>query len=233
MESNIKSSFIPKSAPQIGTSIPRALGTNGFTDLVMLISTVLFVASIALAIAVFLYVSFLQTSLASKENQLKRAQDAFEPTLIAELTRLDDRMKAGEDLLEKHTATSIIFAVLEQLTLETISFRNFAFDATAEEPTIKMAGIARSVNSIALQADVFGKHTAVVSPIFSNIGRETGGVRFDFNAKINPSAIRYSNLVLSALQQQSGTGQIPTQGTTTEQENSIPLFNPPASGGQN
>jgi hypothetical protein len=49
----------------------------------------------SLAGAVFIYKQYLQTANNSKKEQLQRAKDAFDPTLIQQLTRLDDRMHAG------------------------------------------------------------------------------------------------------------------------------------------
>lgn len=221
MESNIKSSFIPKDTVQMGTTRPSYGGRSGLSDLGVLFAIVLVVASAGLGIGTFLYKQYLGSSLESKRQALERAQAAFEPTLIAELTRLDDRMKAGELLLQKHTAPSILFALLEQLTLENISFQNFDFDGSQTDALkMTMQGVAQSVNSIALQADLFGKHTAIVSPLFSNIGREPDGVHFDLTATINPSALRYTNLISS----------IGAQGNTFDQpadnDSQVPLFAP-------
>jgi len=232
MESNIKASFIPKDTAQTSFRGPSSVSRSGLADIVMLLAIVLLVASVALAIGVFLYIQFLQSSLSSKRDQLERAQAAFEPALIAELTRLDDRMKAAETLLQKHTAPSILFTLLEQLTLETVSFSDFSYDATQQDAiTITMHGVAQSVNSIALQADLFGKHNAIVSPLFSNIGRDQDGVHFDLNATINPSALRYANL-LAAVSSTAGA-QLPGNGVDTQNtvtpspdDSEVPIFAP-------
>src|SRR3989338_1631074 len=63
---------------------------------------------------------------------------------------------------------------------------------------VKMEGIARSVNSIALQADFFSKVGIITSPIFSNIDRQSDGVHFSFTATVHPSAIRYAQLAAAA-----------------------------------
>ena len=55
-----------------------------------------------------------------------------------------------------------------------------------------MQGVAQSVNSIALQADLLSKSGVLSNPIFSNINRQVGGVRFDFSADVNDQALRYS-----------------------------------------
>jgi len=196
MESGIKSSFIPSDA-SVPTST-RGVTTTSLSDLLILLGIVFLVASIALAAGVFLYLQYLQTSSASKREQLERARAAFEPALIQELTRLDDRMQAADVILRGHIAPSIFFHLLEQLTLQTVSYQTLEFSAADDQSMqVSFTGSAVSVNSIALQADYIGKSGIITSPIFSNIGREPAGVRFSLQAKINPHALRYANIASS------------------------------------
>lgn len=192
METGIKSSFIPQAPIAAGRSERRSRGV----DLLFLFALVVFVASATLAVGVFLYDQYLTTSANSKRDQLERAKNAFEPSLIQELTRLDDRMRAADDILSKHTAPSSIFKLLEQLTLQTVAFSSFEYVQTPDVSTITMQGVAQSVNSIAYQADLLSKSGVVVNPIFSNINRQLNGVRFDFSADVPFDALRYKSLVI-------------------------------------
>ena len=239
MESQIKSSFIPPdagAAPQT----PRAPKKSGGVDLAVLAGVILLVASFAVAVGVFLYVQYLESSLGSKQEQLERARAAFEPSLIEELTRLDDRLTLAGDLLYEHTAPSELFRVLEELTLETVAFQNMDFAVeSSSRITMTLSGEAASVNSIALQADLFGKHTAISSPIFSNINRaEDGVVQFDVSALVNPNAIKYVNVFrarnTSGSQPGVNVAPPPSPGTEPEapaaeeggEESAIPVFVP-------
>ncbi|QQG38216.1 MAG: hypothetical protein HYS26_01525 [Candidatus Kaiserbacteria bacterium] len=190
-------SFIPREAPTVG-QVHRAQG-NALSDLTALVSLVLFVASLALAGGVFLYDQYLQSSSASKIDQLERAKAAFEPTLIEELTRLDDRMRAAGEVLQQHISPSAFFQMLEASTISTVAFTSLDFQVVDNgRMTVDMDGVAASVNSIALQADVFSKGGMVTNPIFSNIDRESDGVHFDLSAFLNPVAINYAQLVSGA-----------------------------------
>lgn len=239
MESQIKSSFIPPDTGAVPQ--PRRSKKSGGVDLALLAGVILLVASLAIAVGVFLYVQYLENSLASKQEQLERARAAFEPSLIEELTRLDNRLTLAGDLLYNHTAPSELFRVLEELTLETVSFRDMQF--MVESPSrmsLTLSGDAASVNSIALQADLFGKHTAISSPIFSNINRAQNGiVQFDVSALINPNAIKYVNVFRArstgGLEQQTTSTPPPAPGqtgestapeTAEEEESAIPVFVP-------
>lgn len=190
--------FIPHDTATPAPAVRRS-SSGGLGSLILLCSIVLVVASVALGIGVFLYAQLLHAEGASKVDQLKRAEAAFQPALVQQLTRLDDRMHAGAAILGQHRAPTAFFAALSQATLQTVSFQTLALEATeAEHITIKMQGVARSVNSIALQADLFSKNGVIMNPIFSNIARQLDGVHFDLTAIVNPVAINYASLARSA-----------------------------------
>lgn len=197
METGIKSSFIPQDA-----TVPRAVrapGRTGLADLLILISIVFLVASLALAAGVFLYLQYLDTSRTAKLGQLEVARQQFEPSLIQTLTRLDDRMHVASAVLKEHIAPTIFFQLLGQLTLQTVAFSNLTFQGgDAQNMTIAMDGVARSVNSIALQADNLSKSGVITNPLFSNIDRRVDGVHFNLTAVINPTSLNYSQIFLSA-----------------------------------
>lgn len=210
MEIGSKSSFIPKDAATPVARRPQSRTT--FSDLLVLISVVLLIASIALAAGVFLYLQYLQTASASKLEQLRRAKEAFDPALIQDLTRLDDRINAADTILSQHTAPSIVFHLLEQLTLQTVSFKSFKYEAAdAQSIKIEMDGIAQSVNSIALQADYLSKSGAIVSPIFSNIDRKADGVHFSLSATLNPQPLKYAQYVQGTMPTPEAPQTLPTE----------------------
>ncbi len=202
---------------------------------------VLFVASATLAVGVFLYVQFLTSSNASKLEQLNRARQAFEPALIQELTRLDDRMRAADKVLSGHVAPSALFNLLEQLTLQTVAYSSFEFSTSEKIMTLSMQGLAQSVNSIALQADLLSRSGMIVNPIFSDINRQIGGVRFNFTADVRSEALNYRMLVGAPNPETQPTPPPPPTspfGTTPEDPNGIPdeslqQQQPPPQGTQN
>jgi hypothetical protein len=193
MESPAQTSFIPHDA---GTPVSMRRESGGLSELFLLVSILLLIVSGALGAGVFLYTQYLQTSAKSKLDQLNRAEAAFDPSLVQQLTRLDSRMRDAQSILSSHLAPSQFFSMLESSTIQDISFSTLTYDAS--DPThieLKMSGIAGSVNSIALQAQLFSQGGIITSPIFSNIDREQDGVHFDFSALVNPAAISYESLV--------------------------------------
>ncbi|MBI5470043.1 hypothetical protein HY968_01850 [Candidatus Kaiserbacteria bacterium] len=199
MESGIQSSFIPQDAAEALVKSARPYRSGGLPEFLLLVAIVLLVASAALAAGVFLYKQYLETASKSKLAQLERAKSAFEPALIQQLTRLDDRMHAGEAILGSHLAPSVYFDALQQATLATISFSNLTLDAgDGQHVSVHMSGVAQSVNSIALQAQILAKNGVITSPIFSGIDREKDGVHFNLSALVNPTAINYVGQVAGA-----------------------------------
>lgn len=195
MDSPNQSSFIPQDAASL-SGPTRMRQQGGLSDLILLLTIVIFVASIALAGSVFLYEEYLRTSAANKVDQLQRAKDAFEPSLIHTLTRLDDRMHVADQLLAEHTAPTAFFQILQQASLTTIQFKTLDYDSDdPQRITIKMTGVAQSVNSIALQADLFSKNGTITNPIFSDINRQQDGVHFNLTALVNPASMNFVRLV--------------------------------------
>jgi hypothetical protein len=210
MDSPVQPSFIPHDAG-VATGAPRS--SSGLRELLLLLSIVLLVVSAALGAGVFLYTQYLQSAEQSKLAQLNRAEAAFDPSLIQQITRLDTRMHAASALLSAHLAPTQLFAMLEQTTAQDISFNSFSYDSTnPQQITIKMAGVAGSVNSVALQAQLFSQSGMLTSPIFSGIDSEQDGVHFDFTAFVNPTDLSYETLITGAppttpLPQSQATGQ--------------------------
>jgi hypothetical protein len=172
---------------------------GGF-DIIALLGTIVLISSIALSIAVYLYTQLTQQQISAKAGDLQRNQKQFQTELITEIARTDARINSAREVLEGHIAPSALFQVLEQLTLDTISFSTMQFDARdPNKITVLMKGKARSINSIALQADVFSKHGAVTNPLFSNISRSADGVAFDLTADVNPKSLSWIALTGGAI----------------------------------
>ena len=185
--------------PHDTVAVARPQSRAGLNDLFLLSGVVLLVASGALAVAVFLYSQFLSSEVASKVTQLQRAEAAFEPSLIQQLTRLDDRMHAADFVLRTHIAPTQFFKALNAATLQTVAFQSLDFDGNdAQHMVLKMQGIAQSVNSIALQADIFSKNGVITNPIFANIARQADGVHFDLTASVNAAAVGFVGLLSGA-----------------------------------
>ncbi len=206
MEVGVPNSFIPHDAT---TPTVSSHTGAGLMDLVTLIAVVLFVASGALAVGSFLYLQFVNNQSVQDQNEIKAAQAAFDPSLIQQLTRLDQRMNSAETLLSAHIAPSAFFTALNKMTLSSISFQSLSFSASDPKGiALQMSGIARDINAVALQADLFGKSGVITDAIFSGINQQVDGVHFSVAGYVNPASINYAAMVTG--QSSAGVNQLPT-----------------------
>ena len=225
MDIGVPTSFIPHDATT--PTEPRHGGGGGLIDLITLVTIVLFVASGVLAIGSYLYLQYLNNQSVQDQNEIKAAQAAFDPALILQLTRLNQRMNSADSLLAAHIAPSQFFAALNRMTLSTVSFQSLAFNAQdAKGMTLQMSGIARDVNSVALQADLFGKSGIINDAIFSGIDQQADGVHFSVTGYVNPSSISYMTLVTG--QAAAGVNQLPMSSSTSAAQPSAPAQSAPS-----
>ena len=191
MDPKVTTSFIPKKPLQ-----PQALVQSRAVGALMLVSIALLVLSILAAGGMFLYQGYLGKAIAAQGAALDRAEAAFEPKLIRDLSRLNSRIKESKQLLAGHVAISPFFELLEKTTLENVSFQSFDFSVQGGKAIVSMKGQARSFADIALQSDTFGKTQQIRDSIFSNLNLDqTGNVVFSLIATIDPSLTLYKNNV--------------------------------------
>jgi hypothetical protein len=206
MESPINSSFIPTKI-SLGERPREEYGSDAF-DVMVLLGVIALVVAGTMAAGVFLYKQFLANDLAAKKEQLNKAKKAFQPDLVRDLTRLDERISIAEGVLQSHIAPSAFFDVLSQITLKTIEYKGLEYEFTGTDSLhVVMNGRAASVNGIAYQARVMSTHPAIKNPIFS-IGNITkDGVEFTVELDINPEAVNFASLISAAAVNNQDTEQ--------------------------
>src|SRR3989344_2394097 len=194
MEPAGQPSFIPHDAGE--SKAARRSSEGGLWDLLLMLGIVALAVSCALAAGVFLYQQYLKTSINRSLDRLREAREQFDPSLVNQLTRLDNRMQSADDLLATHLAPSAFFSVLDQITAQTVPYQGLEMEVNdPRRITLKMSGVARSVNSIAFQADLLRKSGVFTSPIFSNLDRQKDGVHFALNAFIDATKINFGDLI--------------------------------------
>lgn len=209
-------SFIPKK-PLVET---RRVGGGLLLSLALLI----FLASLGAAGAVFAYQQYLSATIASKDESLKRTEEAFDPDAIDTLVRTNERITQMRALLERHAAPSAIFALLSDLTLVSVRYTSFDYALEGGVAKISLAGVADSFSSVALQSDQFGASKHLSDVVFSGITiNTTGRVDFTVEATVAPSAISYSRQLLDPSQSlvpENPGGVSPTTASSTPQATS-------------
>jgi hypothetical protein len=190
MDGKFQPSFIPKKS-LIVSDKPVRHGSFGFLTL---IAVTLLLASLAAAGGVVAWQKLLAVKIQQNEETLKKTRDQFDPALIQELKRMNTRIEVAKDLLNNHLSVSSFFALLSELTLKSVRFKNFSYSIQGNKVSVTMRGDADNYKAVALQSDVFGKNKYILEPIISNLSPEAGGnVAFDFSALIDPSIVLFKN----------------------------------------
>ncbi|MEI8062242.1 MAG: hypothetical protein WCG97_03010 [bacterium] len=198
METKFQTSFIPK-APVTDSPVSRR--SSGF-GVLFLISFIIFMASVCGAAGTFFYNQIIDKKIVDGNDQLTKSKNIFDPTLVQEYTRLNDRITASYEILKKHIALSNVFDVISAVTLKSARFTNFTYgNAGGDKVTLNMNGQAPSYETVALQARALSDpsmkyRNAFKSPLFGNITSDAqGNVSFNLSTSLDPTVISYYRLV--------------------------------------
>mgnify|MGYP007080246224 CR=1 FL=1 len=161
------------------------------------LSLFVFITSILISGGVFGYQKYLEGKIKSMDGVLVEAREALQPELIKVLTKTNDRFIAAEQIISKHEIVSGFFNLLENLTLQSVSYSSLAYSTNeAGVIEITMKGFARSYAAVALQAQVFSESKFVQDSIFSDLDlNDVGDVTFSLKAHVDPSAVSYETLI--------------------------------------
>jgi len=200
MEPKYQTSFIPKKP--VTTSGPSQ---SGGMSLLLLVSLIIFLISLGSAGYVYLQRNLLIQKINTDLSSIKQNQTGLvsDQVTIENLVTLNSRINVSKELLSKHIAVSPIFDFLQQTTLKSIRFRNFNFSSAgkdvsgANKVSVQMLGMAKDWETVASQADEFGKadwKNIISEPKISNLSLNAdGSVSFLFSAYVSPSFLVYGN----------------------------------------
>ncbi len=213
MDTQVRTSFIPKKAIAATPSSRR----GGGVGVLFFVALLLFLASAALAGGSFAYSQYLTQSISSKSDQLSRARAAFEPATIQDLMRLEDRLKYSKQVLDTHVAPSVIFNLLSEHTLSTVSLDKMEYSRTPDgESTVSLSGTTNTYSDIALQSDEIGKARALKNAIFSGFAvQDSGRVSFSVSANVDSGFLSYRSVLAGGLSPSSAVPDThPTASTS-------------------
>lgn len=217
-EKDLNTSFIPRESFSGGGGNDRQQrrkkkssdsDSGSQRGLLFTVSAAVLVAIILAAGGVFLYKAHLQSQLEDKRQELQQAQSAFEPDLIADLTRLETRLNSAQRLLDQHISYTPIFRIIENTTLASVQYTSLNItpaentgqqannqQSLPQGATISIDGVARDYATVALQSEALSEHESVVNPILSNFNvNENGDVEFAVEFSVPPASIFYKNTI--------------------------------------
>jgi hypothetical protein len=187
-----KTSFIPQKTL---TSTNRR--KKSFSGFLFITSTIILIVSIAFSIGVFSYKKIVEQSIESKAVSLKRAKEAFDPGLIEDLTRLDNRIENTKKILDSHISITPLLEFFEEFTLKNVQFSQFEVSLLdSSQINLLMEGRARDYATVVAQSDLLGQSRFLKNQIFSDVNLDNfGNVGFSFEAIIDPNLTSFRNSV--------------------------------------
>lgn len=195
MDKEFKTTFIPKKRLTKDRS-GSPVKSQKKSGLVSLAAGLLFVTALVSTAGVYLYKMSVSANIKSQIDSINLAEKAFEPTVILSLKKLDIRLNAATELLDKHIALSDFFDSLGEATLPGVSFSDFEFTFDEEASEVSMSGEARSYLSIAQQSDLFEKNKYINNHIFSDFQlTEIDSVTFSLSFTLNPELLSYGRKI--------------------------------------
>lgn len=196
MDNQIKTSFIPRKNIDTATnfntggSAPRRVGRTIFN----LITTIIFLATLAAYGLTFVWQVKLKKDIDRQVIAMKAVRDNFDEKFIQDASRLNTRIEQAGNILQNHVSPSSLYSLLEEYTLQTVSFSRFAFKDNQDGTlAIKGDGDAARYESIVLQSDAFGKSGYLRNVIFTDLSpdKDNINVGFSFEATLDPKLILY------------------------------------------
>lgn len=203
MDNQIKTSFIPRKNLdtavnfQTGTSSPRRVGRTIFA----LVATIIFIITVAAYGLTFVWQAKLKKDIAKQIESMQAVRKNFDERFVQDASRLNTRIDLASKILQNHVSPSSLYSLLEEYTLQTVSFNNFSFKDNQDGTLgISGSGVAARYESIVLQSDAFGKSGYLRNVIFTNLRPDQNNVNvgFSFEATLDPKLILYRNSLASA-----------------------------------
>lgn len=194
MENRLQPTFIPHRPNTPGDPYARPKGPTSFF---MVIAVVLFLLMLVAGGGLYVYKGQLTQSNEAKKAQVQEAINNFEPELTKELSVLKARIDIGKQLLENHTAFSLLLALLQINTVQPVRFTELSYVVSQDKKiSLTLKGESRSYNAIAFQSDVFSKLQPVKTPVFGGLDLDDkGNITFGVTAELDPASVSYKNLV--------------------------------------
>jgi hypothetical protein len=161
---------------------------TGGGNIFLVIASLVLGLSLLGSIGVFAYERYLTGVRDTRAAEVAQAEELINPDSVEDFIRTRDRFIEAGEILDGHVAVSQFFDLLESLTLQSVRFDTLTFmlaeDRTAE---IRIAGVARTFNSLAAQSSAFASEKRIKSAIFSNITvNDNRTVAFSLEADLDP-----------------------------------------------
>jgi len=188
MAPNFQSSFIPKEP------ITQEVFKKKKTSLMGILVVALFISSVVIAIALYVYKGIIGSDIQNAESQLASAEKSLDTNTINELSQFSRKLSAAQAIILKHKVASRFLNDLASSTVSSVQFTSFSYGDLADgKLMVTLQGRATGYASVALQENIFSKDKYFKSLSFSNLAlTDKGQVSFDLAIAVDQQISAYS-----------------------------------------
>ena len=188
MTPGFQSSFIPKEPITEEIFRKKKAGIFG------MVAVLLFISSIVLSIALFIYRGMLKSDITALQSELVLTEKSIDKKTINEMSQFSKRLRLTQSIILKHQVVSGFLETLSTDTVSSVYFTDFSYTNTNDDKlSVTLRGKASGYAAVALQESIFNKNKNFKSVVFSNLTLADGGlVSFDLNIVLDPKISVYS-----------------------------------------
>lgn len=192
MDKPVTRSFIPKK-PIAGSGDRRSRNRYKRPIGFALFGWGLFILAIALGGAAYYYRGQAQNRADSLFAQVKERRQVIESNDLKAFLRFDEKLSTSKRLVAEHVAFSNILAYLEEKTVRSVGFTDFALSGRpGGNYSLTLSAIARDYPSFALQSELFRENSSFSRFEYSDIGlNDNRDSVFTIEMTIDNDALRY------------------------------------------
>ncbi|MEK7642238.1 MAG: hypothetical protein AAB392_00365 [Patescibacteria group bacterium] len=193
--SNFQSSFIPKGVGGLSATIEPRKGTGFFGTIIVL----LFILTLLTTAGLIAYKQIIKGSIVELRSELALAESTVDTESIDKMFAFSKKLTAAKGVVMRHRVVSNFLRLLEENTLQSVSFREFNYQFMPEgDINIILNGQAGGYSSLASQEGILSKIKDIKSVNFSELSLTEGGlVSFKLSILIDPSSAIYATDVVS------------------------------------
>lgn len=192
-----QSSFIPGNRGSYGLSSQRK---KKVLDTALITGITLFLIALLVWIGVLIYQQYLENEVDIKDQTLTREIQNLDRNVVDQLVEANRQFSSAVGLLNRHIAPSIIFEILEDITVQGLRYTSFSYEGSpTDNALITLKGEAHNFSTVITQDSLFEESNLISSHSFFNVDRTVsnegvGTVVFDLEIEIPMNIFRYSEV---------------------------------------
>lgn len=188
MDPKLQSSFIPRKSM---ANIPSYQASS--VTVYSIVASIMFVVALGLATVAFISKKTMIDDIVNMNKTLVETRNSFQTEMILDLKNKSYRLTEANSLLKNHLAFSNFFHFVEDTVYEGVTWNDLTYEYNKSgQVRIKLSGLARSFNSLALQYDIFENNPGLSDVALTKIAPDkSGGVSFVAEAVVSRDMILY------------------------------------------